>query len=313
MIASFLCITRTKTLLGILTVASERKKTQHHLPHVLVIGPPKSGSSALFGWLSRKGGLCPSEVYEGEPSYYNKESHFFDNHTHYERGIASYAKRWDHCNSTHAGKFKLDATPDTISYPERVRETFEAAGGDQVKKVKIIAILREPVSRELSMYNHMVSQCQQTSCPVYWPLKIIKDGAMMPFDDFVRERLIPFLNWNLKQNGDYFSMYPQLLTRWFDVFDRDQILILNYNESKTDPNNFRERVQEFLGIEIHGKIDNVNAQTNPLKLKTMSHEAKQNLTLFFEPQNEKLYQLLKLHPGPSMEERSFRRFQEIKD
>lgn len=51
----------------------------------------------------------------------------------------------------------MDATPNTFDNAERVHEIYslpEAQG--MLKKVKLIVILRDPIDRELSAYNHKV-------------------------------------------------------------------------------------------------------------------------------------------------------------
>ena len=70
--------------------------------------------------------------------------------------------------------YVMDATPDTFQVPERVKATYleadddgddEGGGGGhhhhhhrQLDNLKIMVILREPISRELSLYNHL--RCQ---------------------------------------------------------------------------------------------------------------------------------------------------------
>ena len=65
------------------------------LPNLLQIGGQKCGSSALSEWLTGQG-VCEGELFEGEPYYFAKESHFFDEPPRYEKGIEFYAKRFGH-------------------------------------------------------------------------------------------------------------------------------------------------------------------------------------------------------------------------
>ena len=46
----------------------------------------------------------------------------------------------------------MDATPDYLTYPERIYETYSQANA--LPTLKVMLVIREPVSRELSLYNH---------------------------------------------------------------------------------------------------------------------------------------------------------------
>ena len=101
------------------------------LPNILLIGAQKAGTSAIGGCLL-KNGVCRLEVFKGELHYYAKEVQFFDQKRRYEQGLEFYAKRYQHCNSS---TFAMDATPNTLSFPEHVESVYRAAGGDHLKNV----------------------------------------------------------------------------------------------------------------------------------------------------------------------------------
>merc|ERR1712194_228232 len=106
------------------------------------------------------------------------------------------------------------------------------------------------------------------------------------------------------------SLYAIHLRRWFDLFDRKQILVSSYDELKQDPTKLQERVRSFLGRAIPGQLKRSNANDNQFKVQSPSCEAKQALQDVFVPQNEQLYQLLESNPGPSMEQRPFPKFRD---
>eukprot|EP00797_Seminavis_robusta_P018732 Sro280_g107070.2 (218) ;mRNA; r:51573-52226 len=208
----------------------------------------------------------------------------------------------------------LDATPDTLPFADRVRATYESAGGQQVKKVKIIVILREPVSRELSLYNHLAFDCRRlpSSERNDWHNQAVKDdGSVMSFDDFVMERSLPALE---RETGPgrstRHSLYATHLRKWFELFDRSQILVLSYDELRFHPEKTQERIQSFLGRTVPGSLRRSNSNDNSYKIALPSRDAKQALAGVFATLNEELYQLLDSNPGPPMEQRPFPRFQE---
>ena len=283
-----------------------RKKTIL-LPTVQLIGAQKAGTSAVADWLFGK--FYRPQVFESEPSYYSKEVHYFDINSRYEQGVEFYASRWENASDR---SFTLDATPDTLTFAERVRSVYEAAGGNQADTVKMILILREPISRELSLYNHLAFECRCLDIRerTAWHNQIVKDdGSIMSFDDFVHSKSIPALS-KLEGPGrsTRHGLYELHLRSWFKLFDRKQILVLSYDELKRDPTKIQERIQSFLGCKIPGALSRSNSNNSKYKIKSPSTETKQILGSIFNSFNENLYQLLKKDPAPLMEQTPFPRF-----
>lgn len=119
----------------------------HYLPNILLVGAQKAGTSAVASWLFDNG-ICRS--------LNGKEVHYFDHKDKYKLGHDYYIKQFQHCNK---GRLSMDATPNTLIFPEKVHKTYTedntTASHEQLQQLKIILILREPISRQLSRYNHM--------------------------------------------------------------------------------------------------------------------------------------------------------------
>jgi hypothetical protein len=170
-------------------------------------------------------------------------------------------------------------------------------------------ILREPVSRELSAYNHRKDKPPGAN----WSLK----KNYTSFDEYVDEELIlaltnrPTLPQNFSQW--FFSLYAIHLRHWFDVLERDQILILSYHELIRDPMTFQRRIEEFLGLPPSGKLKNVTTKKNvksfPGKDAVVSCRSRNKLAGIFQPYNENLYALLAQNPGSPMEQNPFPEFE----
>jgi Sulfotransferase domain len=291
------------------------------LPTVQLIGAQKAGTSAIADWLFEHGGFRRPLVFDKEPWYYSKEVHFFDDWYRYKQGPEFYAKRFVRQDFRAAAGDEnmdrtLDATPDTLPFAERVRATYDSAGGDQAKSVKIIVILREPVSRELSLYNHLSFDCRRLGSAdinACWHNQVVKkDNTVMSFDEFVTIRSIPALCGKETRIGcsTRHGLYATHLCKWFELFDREQILVLSYDELEHQPERLQERIQSFLGYAIPGILCRANANDGPHKVQKPSWKAKQELQAVFKPLNEKLYQLLASNPGPLMEQAPFPRFEE---
>ena len=105
-------------------------------------------------------------VSAGEEEHLGKEVHFFDDDARYQQGPAFYSRKFQHCKAERGSNLVMDATPNTLLYPQRVYDTYSEVGGIKaLSKVKLIAILRDPISREKSLYDHKKMLYRQ-SCTI---------------------------------------------------------------------------------------------------------------------------------------------------
>ena len=278
------------------------------LPNVLIAGAQKAGSSALSNWLFRAG-VCKAAVFPGEPAYYSKEPHFFGTKARFSQGLPFYARRYERCqfgNRTMIARFRLDATPTTLLHPDEVYSFYQSAGGSHLRKLKIIVSLREPVARELSLYNHQLSRYQKHPDPTAWYATIATaNGTIKSFDDFIETVTIPGLN-NTRQASSL-ANYAKHLKRWFELFDPDNILILSYQEDIRESDDGKDRVRQFLNYSFEGRgpLAESNAHAGTSKLRSITCSARDRLQTIFQPMNEDLYQLLARQKRPSFERQPF--------
>ena len=287
---------------------THNNRSMVRLPTIQIVGAQKAGTSVIAKWLF-DGGYCRPRIFDGEPVYYNKEAHFFDIDWNYNLGLEHYASRFSD-NEVPA----LDATPDTLAFAQRVRDTYELAGHNQVDKLKIIVILRDPVFRELSLYNHMAYACRnldQSELTDWHKQVATSDGTIMTFNEFVRDVTMPALTTNEVQDcgkgrSSRHGLYADHLKEWFRLFNRNQILVLSYGELCADPERLQDRIQRFIGRAVSGTLqEKINSNDSQEKVLVPSTEARQRIESFMKSHNERLYQLLEENPGPSMEQRPF--------
>jgi hypothetical protein len=272
------------------------------LPGILLNGAQKAGTSALSAWLFGIGGMCRS--YKTEFSISGKEVHFFDKADHFNQGVETYKKKFEHCAKNMA--LAMDSTPNYLPEANKIFSTYQEAG--EVSTLKIIFSLREPISRELSWYNHLVANhakhAKKRDTRNY-QFMVDEDGkSMITFDKYTQSRLIRTLG-KVKSNHGF---YAEHLATWFELFDREQILILFYDEVNADPQKVKWRIKQFLGLDIADEQKGFpiqNAQQTATKVALPSCASQRTLTAIFEPYNEKLYRLLEANPGPSMEQKPF--------
>jgi hypothetical protein len=286
----------------------ESQKTME-LPCVQLIGAQKSGTSSIADWLF-EGGFRRPRVIGTEPWYYNKEVHFFDMDHRFNRGLDFYAERFRNVRDENSDAMPMmDATPDTLQFAERVRSIYDEAGIDQANNLKILVILREPVTRELSLYNHLVHDYKtlKASERTSWNDQVINaDGSIMSFDEFVKVVSLPALRNDIDfGRSTRHGLYAKHLKKWFEVFDRKQILVLSFDELRKNPQKLQDRIQSFLGCHIPGELQHANSNDHSFKLAVPSDAAKAALQTIFADHNNELYELLEAYPGPLMEEKPF--------
>ena len=78
-------------------------------------------------------GVCQAKIFPGEPVYFNKEVHFFNDPNRYNAGIDFYSKRFEHCLETHP--MILDDTPNYFIEASKVYNIYtdEKAGNALAK------------------------------------------------------------------------------------------------------------------------------------------------------------------------------------
>ena len=80
------------------------------------------------------------------------------------------------------------------------------------------------------------------------------------------------------------------LSLWFDLFPREQMLVLKSEQLFTEPAEIMARVFEFLGLREWKSLH--YRRKNSLSYSQMSSTTRHRLAEYFEPHNQRLYQLL---------------------
>lgn len=292
-------------------------KEKHHgnntnsmgrIPNVLLAGAQKGGTSSIAKLLFQSDQVCRPHKFHDEPFYHSKEVHFFDQDSRYIHGEDFYRQRYEHCTSNHT--WVLDGTPDYMPWPDRVHQMYKAHP-DLHKSLKIIFSLREPVQREVSWYNHQVRVMDEFS----WAKDNVFNhtaNRTLTFDQYVERGLRPLLDE--KESKSFFYKY---LRTWFQLFDREQFLILSFEELQTDSDRIVQRVQDFLQpIDLPTKrlptSNKSNFTTDKEAMEKLQDQTscpvQEWLHSVYAPHNVKLYKLLRKNKGPPMEERPFPKF-----
>ncbi|XP_055603363.1 heparan sulfate glucosamine 3-O-sulfotransferase 5 [Uranotaenia lowii] len=202
-------------------------KTSRRLPQCLIIGVRKCGTRALLEMLYLHPRIQKAAG----------EIHFFDRDENYLKGLEWYRKKMPH---SFRGQITIEKSPSyfvTPEVPERVRAMNAS--------IKLLLIVREPVTRAISDYTQLRSHAatatlpQQQSLSSTSPLsRSFEDLAILP-NGTVNEAYRPLA----------ISQYHVHVHRWLEVFPREQLLVVNGDQLIEDPVTQIRRIEDFLGIE----------------------------------------------------------------
>jgi hypothetical protein len=210
------------------------------VPSFLILGAPKSGTTALADYL----GQHPS-VYLSEP----KEPTFFERE--YHRGLDfyrhTYFRGW--AGEPAAGEARVYHL--YIAYvPERIRESLPEA--------KLIAILRDPVTRAFSHWWHRSTRNHESRAfdeLVEEELdRIARHGPMLLGADPETWCRNLFPNTNVMQREPYieYGYYALQLERYRALFPEEQIRVVFHDELAQAPAAVVSGLLRFLEVDADG-------------------------------------------------------------
>lgn len=249
------------------------------LPDFILIGAQKSGTTALYDYLSQHPALLPA---------LKKETHFFD--VHHRRGLNWYRAYFplqrdlDRASQTHGTRaITGEATPYYLFHPH-ARQRIHAVLPD----VKLIALLRNPVDRAYSQYQHQVRRGRE---PLTFEQAIEREMQRTAHDRAAMQA-DPHANPSRVRHYSYLArgLYADQLGRWFGCFPREQCFVASTEALRSDTAGVFAQVLDFLGLPPHDLGD------YPLVFKgsysEMQPETRARLHEYFAPHNQRLYDLL---------------------
>ena len=248
------------------------------LPDFLVIGVGRGGTTSCFHYLSQHPSIIGS-AYD--------DIGFFDQNFHL--GLNWYRSMFP----TKFLKKKIvkefgkcltyDVTPSYIRKPwvaRRIKELFP--------KIKLIALLRNPVDKAYSHYHLSLRSGVQKSS----------------FEEIIEEDVKTFQkfeNTNSMIDDEYFrnyieksllgrGIYAQQLKIWFELFDPKQILILTSEELSTETNKTMNKIFQFLDLPDYEIPDTAKRSTG--NYTNMKMDTRKKLISFYSKYNQDLFKLL---------------------
>jgi hypothetical protein len=243
------------------------------LPSVLIIGAQKSGTTSLFNYLVRHPDVLPS---------LRKEVHYFD--FNYDRGLKWYRAHFPYTHQLRRGTLTLDASPYYQVHPLVPQRAAELLPG-----VKLVALLRNPVDRALSHYQHEVRGGRET---LSFAEAIEKEPERLAGEEKRLREDPSYYSYNhhrysYMQRG----LYVEQLRRWVEHFPRSQLLVLQAESLFRAPAEVTGEVYRFLGLPPH-KLELKKPFVQVGYDRQMPADLRSKLVNYFEPYNRELFQWL---------------------
>ena len=247
------------------------------LPDFIIIGAGRAGTTALYTYLIQHPSIITASTDNDAPV---ADLHFFeymisDKISWYKSHFPRKSK-----NSFVTGEFT-----STYMYHKKVPERIF----NLIPKIKLIVILRNPIDKAYSTYNQqshfneVTSSFEETIKAEFARIDLIKNHIEYTnnnpnFDNYVE--------YNIIRHGIYFNY----LEKWFKIFPKKQIFVVDSNELENVPQQTLNKVFEFLNLSPH-EIPNL-AKVNIGKYSPMTESTRQSLIEFYKPHNAKLNNLL---------------------
>ncbi len=205
------------------------------LPNFLVLGTAKAGTSSLYAYLKQH-----PDVYLSPTTELNFFAHEGSDLNFRGPGDLEYVwgdslvATYDDYRKQFAG-VKQEAAIGEVSTHNLYCSQAPALIKRYVPNAKMIAILRNPVERAFSAFSHMV-----------------RDGREET-DDFraalAREPARIRENWEPLWHYKSMSLYGAQLSRYFEVFDREQIRVYIYDDFIARPLDAVQDIFAFIGAD----------------------------------------------------------------
>jgi len=176
----------------------------------IIIGAMKAGTTSLFNYLAQHPQIAPCS---------EKEPNFFSHH--YEKGMDWYLSLWKKQETDN--KILLEASTNYAKFPSFAKSSENIADFAQKHGVslKFIYVLRNPINRLESQYTYSFAR---------WTSKTLE------------ERL---------QHGHiiHVSRYAQQLDRYWDYFNPNDFLLLDFDDLKNNTGELLRNICLFLNID----------------------------------------------------------------
>lgn len=244
-------------------------------PTYIIIGPMKTATSALYEYINQHPKVLPS---------IKKEIHFFSDPYRLAYGKDWYLAHFPPTNPE-SGYITGEASPGYIV--NHVHNTV----ANLFPKVKIIALVRNPVDRAFSHYTHNCKHGFERRSfieAVTAELEILEGIT----NNTSLDRIAKTWDWNSHPGYVLLGLYAHFLQQWYTAFPSEQILIISNNALSARPAEIMQQVFSFLNLANHNESSYPQHNASSYDSKTIDAKLKERLTAFYNPYERRLEDFL---------------------
>ena len=195
------------------------------LPNLVIAGVPKAGTTSLFNYLASHPAVCGSNIKE---TLYFTAAQYGESMPPLER----YERYFDECTGH---SFAMEATPGYVQGGQNVATEIART----LPAVRILIILRDPISRLVSFYRFQKATLQIDAdlgidayvdrCLAMTPAQLARRGVF---------------RWT----GVFGGYYGDHLGPWLETF-RERCGIVFFEQLQEDPEGLTDQTLEWLGLD----------------------------------------------------------------
>ena len=253
------------------------------LPTYIIIGAQKCGTTALHHFLTQHPNVAPSLT---------KEIHYFDHE--FNRGLDWYRAHFSKCQRTeHTGNsvgrplITGESSPFYMVHPLTPKRVFRI-----LPNVKIIILLRNPIDRAYSHYHHEIRYGAET---LSFEQAIERESARLKGEWEILSTRPGYRSFSM-EHFSYLTrgVYADQLRSWFEVFPKEQLLILLTEELMQDASRVFLDTLFFLDLPewTMPQFNKIHIGRYP----ELKKETRKSLAEYFAPHNERLQDFLGRRP-----------------
>jgi hypothetical protein len=267
------------------TTAAERLRAAltnplRRLPDFLIVGTQKGGTTFLYRYLGRHPKVRPAAT---------KEVHYFD--LNYGKGLGWYRSHFPLPAPPGRGFLTGEATPYYLFHPHAPARAARTVPG-----ARLILLLRDPVDRAYSHYQHRVRKGIET---LGFEDAVEAEGERLRGE---LERMLQderYVSFN-HQHFSYLSrgVYADQIPAWAERFGEDRMLVLKTEDLFERPAPAFRRVLDFLGLppwrprSFKVRDSGSGAEGSAERYPPMNPGTRRRLAGHFRPHNARLYEYL---------------------
>jgi len=254
------------------------------MPDFIIIGTMRGGTTSLYSYLTEHPNIGPA---------YMKEVHFFD--VYFSKGLHWYRAQFPssvqkyYTERVQKQNFITgEASPYYLFHPHAPKRIAKT-----LPQVKLIVLLRNPVTRAYSHYYHEVAGGHEK-------IATFEEAIACEEERIAKEaELLDKNEQYISYNHRHFSylargIYVDQLKVWMNLFPKEQFLILKSEDFYADPAAGLKQVLDFVNVPDLSlkaqkeEYEQLNTTTPP----RMNPATRKRLSEYFEPHNSRLYKYL---------------------